>query len=84
MTTNTIKHRMLKDAKKIANKKYVDTEEMEMRNGLVIKIHINALMNKTRDIDKILEEHPEYNEDVFLEMIRVYEKENKDVDKFDV
>lgn len=85
MATNTIKHRMLVDAKRIANTEFKDTKEIKVENDILITKYTNASMNREIEIDFILEEHPEYDEDKFRKMIKTFEKEKgikENVDEF--
>jgi hypothetical protein len=75
MPTNNIRHQMLKEAKRIANTKFVDTVEEEINNdGLNLKIYTNAAMHKIRAIEKVLENHLEFDEELFEQMIKTFQQ----------
>lgn len=75
MTTNNTKHRMLVEAKKIANKKFSD---YMVRNplGNVERI-IPASDMRDGAIRKIILDHPEFDEDKFKQMIKTFLQGNK-------
>lgn len=79
MTTNTIKHRMLKDAKRIAEREYSDRVE-KVKNLAPLEIQeyiIPACVLENDDINDILREHPEYDRGEFLKMIKQHRQNNK-------
>lgn len=79
MTTNNTKHEMLKLAKQIANKEY------EGKSGIIRGLDGSICGGSyyppsyfmKLDIDKILEEHPEFDANTFRGMVKEIQIRNK-------
>jgi hypothetical protein len=85
MPTNSIKHRMLKEAKRIANKEYrTITKEIQLKNdGDTIRTVISPEIQREWNIDEILDNHPDYDEDIFRGMIRTFQKKDNSDERSD-
>jgi hypothetical protein len=69
MPTNNIKHLMLREAKRIANK-YKDIANRDI-DELSRFVFINQVNN---EVKKLLKDHPEFDEDAFEEMIKTFQQ----------
>lgn len=77
MPTNSVKHEMLKLAKRIANTEYKDTiEEDIMPDGNLFKFKMPAKTHQDADINEILWNHPEFDAGRFRNMIKEFELRN--------
>jgi hypothetical protein len=80
MPTNNIKHLMLKEAKRIATKEYIDRKVKVLGEVAII----DASMIREEEIHIVLENHPEYDEDIFRGMIRTFQKKDNSDDSLTV
>lgn len=74
MTINSVKHKMLELAKKIANKVYEDKIIFDL-DGAEVVISSNEQFNNA--VNFILGEHPEFNSGEFRRMIKEIQVRNK-------
>lgn len=75
MPTNNIKHRMIVEARKIASKEYKGFTQYIEETGIDEIISDDEQRN--RDVQLILNNHPEFDSGEFRRMIREFQVRNK-------
>ena len=75
MPTNNVKHRMLVEAKRIANTEFKDFYYKDHYG--VVKF-ISPIDQKKRLVNRILNEYPEFDSNDFRRMIKEIEVRNKE------
>lgn len=86
MPTNSTKHRMLKEAKRIANIKYESKRKVirDSQGTIMGEEFYPASYFMNIDIEELLEDHPEYDEDIFRGMIRTFQKKDNSDDSLTI